>query len=64
MLPAASTLAKSHKVPVLLHNVIYKLIDSIKEKLSERLLPLDVEEQMGQLFCMKASYYLSHFYSM
>jgi len=45
-----SAVAKSSKVPVLVHNVIYKLIANIKEKLSERLLPLDVEEQIGELF--------------
>jgi len=45
-----SAVAKSSKVQVLLHNVIYKLIANIKEKLSERLLPFDVEEQIGELF--------------
>ena len=45
-----SASAKSHKVPVLLHRVIYKLIADIKDKLSERLLPLDVEEQIGGLY--------------
>lgn len=44
-----SAVAKSHKVPVLLHNVIYKLISDIRVKLTERLLPLDVEEQIGEL---------------
>jgi len=43
-----SAVAKSSKVQVLLHNVIYKLIANIKEKLSEKVLPLDVEEQMGE----------------
>jgi len=43
-----AAVAKSHKVRVLVHKVIYKLVADIKDKLSERLLPLDVEEKIGE----------------
>ena len=43
-----SAVAKTQKVQVMLHKVIYKLIADIKDKLTERLLPLDVEEQIGE----------------
>ena len=45
-----SALAKTAKVQVVLHNVIYKLIANIKERLTERLLPFDMEELIGELF--------------
>jgi len=45
-----SALAKTKNVKVSLHRVIYKLIADVKERLSERLLPFDVEEQIGE-FC-------------
>jgi len=44
-----SALAKTAKVQVVLHNVIYKLIANIKERLTERLLPFDMEELIGEL---------------
>ena len=44
-----SAVAKTKNVKVSLHRVIYKLVGDIKERLSERLLPLDVEEQIGEL---------------
>jgi len=47
-----SAVAKSQNVPVRLHKVIYKLIDDVKEQLTGRLLPLDVEEQIGELGVM------------
>ena len=48
-LPAhVSAIAKSSKVQVSLHKVIYKLIAEIKEQLRERLVPLNVEEQIGE----------------
>jgi len=46
-----SAVANSHKVKVLLHRVIYKLVGDIKERLSERMLPLDVEEKIGNEPC-------------
>jgi len=49
-----SAVAKTHKVQVLLHKVIYKLIADIKDKLTERLLPLEVEEEIGELFSVKS----------
>jgi len=49
-----SAVAKTHKVQVLLHRVIYKLIADIKDKLSERLLPLEVEQEIGELFSVKS----------
>jgi len=54
-----SAVAKSAKVQVLLHNVIYKLIANIKDKLSERLLPLDMEEQIGELFRTNSELFLT-----
>jgi len=44
---SVSAVAKIKNVKVSLHKVIYKLIADIRERLSERLLPLDVEEQLG-----------------
>jgi len=49
-----SAVAKTKNVKISLHRVIYKLIADIKERLSERLLPLNVEEQIGEL-CLTLS---------
>lgn len=40
-------LAKSRGVVVKSHNVIYKLIDDLRQRLTERLPPLQVEEVVG-----------------
>jgi len=45
-----SAVAKSQKVRVLMHKVIYRLIADIKAELSDRLLPRDVEQFIGE-FC-------------
>jgi len=53
-----SAVAKSHNVPVLMHKVIYKLIADVKDKLSERLQPLEVEETVGEFFSVKSDLFL------
>jgi len=56
-----SAVAKIKNVNVSLHRVIYKLIADIRERLSERLLPLDVEEKIGEL-CFSLNNYFSNCY--
>lgn len=41
-------LAKSHKILVRSHNVIYKLVDDLKKEISSRLPLRDVEEVLGE----------------
>jgi len=43
-----SLLAKSKKVDLRLHNIIYRLIADLKQRLTEQLPALDVEEVVGK----------------
>jgi hypothetical protein len=47
-----NALAKSKKVDLRTHNIIYRLIGDLKERLTERLPPVDVEEVVG-LYLMR-----------
>lgn len=45
-------LAKSNKVSIRSHNVIYKLVDDLKKEISSRLPFKDVEEVLGKKECI------------
>lgn len=45
--------AKNLGVSIKLHNVIYKLIDDVKEELNKRLPPKEVEEELGKATVLK-----------
>lgn len=45
-------LAKSNKVSIRSHNVIYKLVDDLKKEISSRLPLKDVEEVLGKKECI------------
>lgn len=47
VLDKVAALAKSKKVDLRVHNIIYRLIGDLKERLTERLPPIDVEETVG-----------------
>ena len=42
------SLARSQKVPIKDHNIIYRLVDDLREELSKKLLPIEVEEVVGE----------------
>lgn len=48
--PAIAQLAKSNKVEIKKQNIIYKLIDDLKEVISSKLPPKQVEEIIGMIF--------------
>lgn len=41
-------LAKANKIPIRNFNVIYKLIDNLKDEISSKLPPVQVEEILGE----------------
>ncbi|VEN34226.1 unnamed protein product [Callosobruchus maculatus] len=46
--PQIKQAAEDKEVVVKKHNVIYKLIDDVKEEINSRLPPVDVEEELGE----------------
>lgn len=48
--PALSVEAKKKKIPIKLHNIIYRLVDDVKEEISARIPKRLEEEFVGKLF--------------
>lgn len=48
VVPSLKNNMDSIKVPIKYHNVIYKLIDDIKEEINQRLPSLEIEEVLGE----------------
>jgi translation initiation factor IF-2 len=51
-------LAKSNKVSIHSHNVIYKLVDDLKKEISSRLPLRNVEEVLGKKILMNHAMFL------
>ena len=45
---SVAKVARSKSVDVRLHNIIYKMMDDLKEELTRKLAPVDVEEIKGK----------------
>lgn len=46
--PNVRQLAKSHKVPIREHNIIYRMYDDLRSEMEKLLIPAEVEEVIGE----------------
>lgn len=52
--------ARQNKITIKQHNIIYRLIDDIREEMNNSLPPVEVEDVQGNLICIRLNFWVIH----